>query len=121
MSSISGKYAGEMPNVNDCLRCLTAAAARTCCSTMTTMRGVAGWLAALAAAICAVTASAAAAIDGPPAQEPRAVPVWPETGSGWDGISWGDDSPTLARRFGGRAVTLAPPIEFGDSYVDVAL
>jgi len=72
----------------------------------------------LAAALGIVTASAAAV---PAAGEPQAAPVWPEAGNGWDGIGWGEDSAALARRFAGRAVTLAPPIEFGDSYVDVAL
>jgi hypothetical protein len=38
-----------------------------------------------------------------------------------DGIRWGEGSDELARHFGSRAIRLSQPIEFGDSYVDVAL
>lgn len=38
-----------------------------------------------------------------------------------DLIHWGETSNALARRLGGRAIRVAPPIEFGDSYVDLAL
>jgi len=38
-----------------------------------------------------------------------------------DGVLWGETSAALAQTFAGRAIRLAPPIEFGDSYVDVAL
>jgi hypothetical protein len=38
-----------------------------------------------------------------------------------DGVRWGEGSAALARHFGGRAIRLAHPIEFGDSYVDIAL
>jgi hypothetical protein len=38
-----------------------------------------------------------------------------------EGIHWGETSDALAQHFGARALRLAPPIEFGDSYVDVAL
>lgn len=38
-----------------------------------------------------------------------------------DGVRFGETSDALARHFGARAVRLARPIEFGDSYVDVAL
>lgn len=38
-----------------------------------------------------------------------------------DDIRWGEGADELARHFGGRAIRLSPPIEFGDSYVDVAL
>jgi len=38
-----------------------------------------------------------------------------------DAVHWGEKSDELARRFGAGAVLLSPPIEFGDSYVDVAL
>lgn len=38
-----------------------------------------------------------------------------------DGIRWGETSDALARHFGRHALRLVPPIEFGDSYVDVAL
>jgi hypothetical protein len=37
------------------------------------------------------------------------------------GIQWGEGADELAHHFGGRAIRLSPPIEFGDSYVDVAL
>ena len=37
------------------------------------------------------------------------------------GLDWGESSDALKRHFGSRAVALAPPIKFGDSYVDVAL
>jgi hypothetical protein len=36
-------------------------------------------------------------------------------------IHWGDSADEIARRFGPRAMRLAAPIEFGDSFVDVAL
>jgi hypothetical protein len=39
----------------------------------------------------------------------------------WHGTGWGESSEELARQFGGRAVVLKPPIEFGDSYADIAL
>ena len=35
--------------------------------------------------------------------------------------SWGESSDALARAFGARATVLARPIEYGDSYADVAL
>lgn len=38
-----------------------------------------------------------------------------------DGVHWGESSGELADHFGGRAKLLSRPIEFGDSYVDVAL
>ena len=38
-----------------------------------------------------------------------------------DRIHWGDSADEIAQRFGPRALRLATPIEFGDSYVDVAL
>jgi hypothetical protein len=38
-----------------------------------------------------------------------------------DEIQWGEGSAELAQRFGSRAKVLSHPIEFGDSYVDVAL
>jgi hypothetical protein len=38
-----------------------------------------------------------------------------------DAVHWGEGSGEIARSFGARAVRLAHPIEFGDSYVDVAL
>ena len=38
-----------------------------------------------------------------------------------DGIEWGENSAALAHAFAGRAIKLTRPIEFGDSYVDVAL
>jgi hypothetical protein len=38
-----------------------------------------------------------------------------------DGVGWGETSDALAEHFGKSALRLAPPIEFGDSYVDVAL
>lgn len=38
-----------------------------------------------------------------------------------DEIQWGERSTELAQRFGSRAKVLSHPIEFGDSYVDVAL
>ena len=38
-----------------------------------------------------------------------------------DGVRWGEDSRALVKSFGARAIRLSPPIEFGDSYVDVAL
>ncbi len=38
-----------------------------------------------------------------------------------DGVLWGEGSAALAQNFAARAIRLAPPIEFGDSYVDVAL
>jgi hypothetical protein len=38
-----------------------------------------------------------------------------------DGTKWGETSDALAQHFGARALRLRPPIEFGDSYVDVAL
>jgi hypothetical protein len=38
-----------------------------------------------------------------------------------DGVVWGEGSTALAQSFGARAIRLAHPIEFGDSYVDVAL
>ena len=36
-------------------------------------------------------------------------------------VHWGESSAEIARSFGARAVRLTHPIEFGDSYVDVAL
>src|SRR5690242_5647314 len=77
--------------------------------------------AVLGIATAAAAAAASAAVPAAGERPAAAVPVWPDAGNGWDGIVWGEDSATLARRFAGRAVTLAPPIEFGDSYVDVAL
>lgn len=38
-----------------------------------------------------------------------------------DGIHWGETSTAIAHELGTRAMRLAPPIEFGDSYVDVAI
>jgi hypothetical protein len=38
-----------------------------------------------------------------------------------DAVHWGEGSGEIAHSFGARAVRLAHPIEFGDSYVDVAL
>ena len=38
-----------------------------------------------------------------------------------EGIRWGETSDALVEHFGARAFRLAPPIEFADSYVDVAL
>jgi hypothetical protein len=38
-----------------------------------------------------------------------------------DGVHWGQSAAELAQHFGARALKVAPPIEFGDSYVDVAL
>ncbi len=38
-----------------------------------------------------------------------------------DAVHWGERSDALARQFGAHAIRLSPPIEFGDSYVDVAL
>jgi hypothetical protein len=38
-----------------------------------------------------------------------------------DAVHWGERSDELAHQFGARAIRLSPPIEFGDSYVDVAL
>ena len=37
------------------------------------------------------------------------------------GLAWGESSDALKRHLGKAAVVLAPPIEFGDAYVDVAL
>lgn len=37
------------------------------------------------------------------------------------GLQWHESSDALKRHFGKGAITLAPPIEFGDAYVDVAL
>jgi hypothetical protein len=39
----------------------------------------------------------------------------------WHGTYWGETSDALIRRFGGRALALPQPIDFGDSYVDVVL
>ena len=38
-----------------------------------------------------------------------------------DAVHWGEGSGEIARSFGARAIRLVRPIEFGDSYVDVAL
>jgi hypothetical protein len=38
-----------------------------------------------------------------------------------DRTRWGETSEELRREFGGRATLLAPPVDFGDSYADVAL
>ena len=38
-----------------------------------------------------------------------------------DGVHWGESAAALRQHFGGRALSLAPPIEFADAYVDVAL
>lgn len=37
------------------------------------------------------------------------------------GLAWGENADALKRHFGKAALALAPPIEFGDAYVDVAL
>ena len=37
------------------------------------------------------------------------------------GLTWGESSEALKQHFGKAAIDLAPPIEFGDAYVDVAL
>lgn len=37
------------------------------------------------------------------------------------GLQWHESSDALKRHFGKSAIALAPPIEFGDAYVDVAL
>jgi hypothetical protein len=52
-----------------------------------------------------------------PATQARAAALAPVLA----GIHWGEGSDDLARHFGSRAIRLARPIEFGDSYVDVAL
>ncbi|HUC67291.1 MAG TPA: hypothetical protein VMA53_17755 [Stellaceae bacterium] len=52
-----------------------------------------------------------------PATQARAAALAPVLA----GIRWGEGSDELARHFGSRAIRLARPIEFGDSYVDVAL
>ncbi|HUZ73032.1 MAG TPA: hypothetical protein VMU87_08595 [Stellaceae bacterium] len=62
----------------------------------------------LAATLLAVAGAAV------PAQRAALAPVL-------DGLRWGETSDALARHFGGRTLRLAPPIAFGDSYVDVAL
>jgi hypothetical protein len=50
-----------------------------------------------------------------------ALPAGPALAPVLDGISWGERSADLAQHFGARAIRLKHPIEFGDSYVDVAL
>ena len=52
-----------------------------------------------------------------PATQARAAALAPVLA----GIHWGEGSDELAHHFGSRAIRLARPIEFGDSYVDVAL
>lgn len=69
---------------------------------------VAGFSLVLAAVMVAVL---------PPATQARAAAV--ETVLA--GIHWGERSDELARHFGREAIRLSRPIEFGDSYVDVAL
>jgi hypothetical protein len=39
----------------------------------------------------------------------------------WRGVYWGEGSAALLRHFGRHAVRLSRPIDFGDSYADVAL
>jgi|GEM_PF-1523797 hypothetical protein len=39
----------------------------------------------------------------------------------WRGIYWGEKTAALLRHFGNRAVKLPRPIDFGDSYAEVAL
>ncbi|HZS81297.1 MAG TPA: hypothetical protein VFA50_00380 [Stellaceae bacterium] len=39
----------------------------------------------------------------------------------WDGAFWGETSRALLDHFGARATRLRQPIDFGDSYADVAL
>ncbi|HZU89086.1 MAG TPA: hypothetical protein VE993_07495, partial [Stellaceae bacterium] len=39
----------------------------------------------------------------------------------WRGIHWGEGAAALLRHFGGRAERLPRPIDFGDSYAEVAL
>jgi hypothetical protein len=39
----------------------------------------------------------------------------------WRGVYWGEGSAALLRHFGSRAERLTRPIDFGDSYADVAL
>ncbi len=39
----------------------------------------------------------------------------------WDRVRWGMNSEQIAQAYGDRAIVLAEPIVFGDSYVDVAL
>ena len=63
---------------------------------------------ALAANLISSPAVAAGAATGTPAQIMA-------------GLAWGESSDALKRHFGKAAIDLAPPIEFGDAYVDVAL
>ena len=56
----------------------------------------------------------AALVDAPAASGSELSPVL-------DVVHWSDGSDQIAQHFGARAIRLAPPIEFGDSYVDVAL
>ena len=57
---------------------------------------------------------AALALAALPARAAELAPIL-------DAVHWGEGSAEIARSFGTRAVRLAHPIEFGDSYVDVAL
>ena|SRR5579862_1090152 len=61
-------------------------------------------LACFISGVCAAAANSTAALD----------PVL-------SGLAWGESSAALKRHFGKSAIALAPPIEFGDAYVDVAL
>jgi hypothetical protein len=49
------------------------------------------------------------------------LPAIAEFDALWHRVHWGERSDELAREFGDAAIHLSPPIEFGDSYVDVAL
>jgi hypothetical protein len=39
----------------------------------------------------------------------------------WREVSWGETSDAIARHFGARARRVAPPLDYGDSYVDLVL
>jgi hypothetical protein len=53
-------------------------------------------------------------LPAPPSARADAAPSW-------QGVYWGESSAALLRHFGGHAVRLPRPLDFGDSYADVAL
>jgi hypothetical protein len=76
-------------------------------------------LSSLASKTAPLAISLALAAFLPAAAAPPAAAA--EIAATWQPTRWGEDSGELARQFDGRVTKVTPPIDFGDSYVDLVL